>query len=120
MCSLLGGLHRGWGATSGLGCSFGTLLSGIMGGAVSGWVFEAAMFAGLTATLLTGRRLVLLPKSPTHENARPRGRAFPLGRDHAEAWIRRSAPSRARRARPDPWRRSRRRAGRTGPWRRRA
>ena len=61
LCSLLGGLHRGWGATSGLGCSVCTLLSGIMAGAVSGWVFGAAMFAGLTATLLTGRRLVLLP-----------------------------------------------------------
>ena len=54
-------------------------------------------------------------KTPGREAGR-----FHLGRDHAEAWIRRSAPSMARRGRPDPWRRSRRRAGRTGPWRRRA
>ncbi|KQP36085.1 hypothetical protein ASF49_22440 [Methylobacterium sp. Leaf104] len=58
---LLGGLLLGWGAMTGLGCSVGTLLSGIMAGAVSGWVFGAAMFAGLTATLFVGRRLRLLP-----------------------------------------------------------
>ena len=60
---LLGGLLLGWGAMTGLGCSVGTLLSGIMAGAVSGWVFGVAMFAGLTATLLVGRRLKLLPQA---------------------------------------------------------
>jgi len=58
---LLGGLLLGWGAMTGLGCSVGTLLSGIMAGAVSGWVFAAAMLFGATATLLAGRRLRLLP-----------------------------------------------------------
>ncbi|AWN44369.1 hypothetical protein DK389_05045 [Methylobacterium durans] len=58
---VIGGLLLGWGAMTGLGCSVGTLLSGIMAGAVSGWVFGLAMFGGATATLLAGRRLRLLP-----------------------------------------------------------
>ncbi|WP_245259578.1 YeeE/YedE family protein [Methylobacterium sp. 10] len=58
---LVGGILLGWGAMTGLGCSVGTLLSGIMAGAASGWLFGVAMFAGLTATLLAGRRLSLLP-----------------------------------------------------------
>lgn len=55
------GAACGWGAMTGLGCSVGTLLSGIMAGAASGWLFGATMFAGLTATLLASRRLSLLP-----------------------------------------------------------
>jgi uncharacterized membrane protein YedE/YeeE len=58
---LVGGVLLGFGAMIGLGCSVGTFLSGIMAGAVSGWVFGAAMFAGITGTLLAGRRLRLLP-----------------------------------------------------------
>ncbi|WP_407943069.1 YeeE/YedE family protein [Methylobacterium oxalidis] len=58
---LTGGVLLGWGAMTGLGCSVGTLLSGIIAGAVSGWVFGLAMFVGATATLLAGRRLRLLP-----------------------------------------------------------
>jgi uncharacterized protein len=54
---LVGGVLLGFGAMIGLGCSIGTFLSGIMAGAVSGWVFGVAMFAGVTATLLAGRRL---------------------------------------------------------------
>ena len=57
---LLGGLLLGWGAMTGLGCSVGTLLSGIMAGAVSGWVFGLAMFAGAGGTLWLGRRTGLL------------------------------------------------------------
>ncbi len=57
---LSGGLLLGWGAMTGLGCSVGTLLSGIMAGAVSGWVFGAAMFAGAAATLWLGRRAGVL------------------------------------------------------------
>ncbi|WP_232629586.1 YeeE/YedE family protein [Methylobacterium sp. Leaf118] len=53
---LTGGALLGWGAMTGLGCSVGTLLSGIMAGAVSGWVFGAAMFAGAAGTLWLGRR----------------------------------------------------------------
>jgi uncharacterized protein len=59
---LLGGLLLGWGAMTGLGCSVGTFLSGIMAGAVSGWVFGAAMFAGVTATLIVGRSVGVLPR----------------------------------------------------------
>jgi hypothetical protein len=54
---LIGGVLLGFGAMIGLGCSIGTFLSGIMAGAVSGWVFGVAMAAGVTATLLAGRRL---------------------------------------------------------------
>ncbi|MGX7709014.1 YeeE/YedE family protein [Methylobacterium sp. Gmos1] len=57
---LSGGVLLGWGSMTGLGCSIGTLLSGIMAGALSGWVFGIAMLAGLTATLRLGRRLGLL------------------------------------------------------------
>lgn len=56
---LLGGLLLGWGAMIGLGCTVGTLLSGIMAGALSGWVFGAAVFAGVAGTLAAGRRLGL-------------------------------------------------------------
>jgi uncharacterized membrane protein YedE/YeeE len=57
---VVGGILLGWGAMTGLGCSVGTLLSGIMAGAVSGWVFGFAMFAGAAATLRLGRRARLL------------------------------------------------------------
>lgn len=58
---LLGGVLLGWGAMIGLGCTVGTLMSGIMAGAVSGWVFGAAVFTAVAATLWLGRRLRLLP-----------------------------------------------------------
>ncbi|AWN55248.1 YeeE/YedE family protein [Methylobacterium sp. 17Sr1-1] len=57
---LSGGLLLGWGAMTGLGCSIGTLLSGIMAGALSGWVFGIAMLVGITVTLHCGRSLRLL------------------------------------------------------------
>jgi uncharacterized membrane protein YedE/YeeE len=57
---LTGGLLLGWGAMTGLGCSIGTLLSGIMAGALSGWVFGIAMLVGITVTLRLGRKLRLL------------------------------------------------------------
>lgn len=41
---LSGGVLLGWGAMTGLGCTIGTLLSGGMAGALSGWVFGAAVF----------------------------------------------------------------------------
>lgn len=47
---LSGGFLLGWGAMVALGCSIGTLLSGIMAGAASGWIFAIAMLAGLIAT----------------------------------------------------------------------
>ncbi|THU02481.1 YeeE/YedE family protein [Lampropedia puyangensis] len=48
---LSGGLLLGWGAMVGLGCTVGTLLSGSQAGAVSGWVFGAAMFATIGLAL---------------------------------------------------------------------
>lgn len=45
--ALLGGVLMGWGALLALGCTVGTLLSGISAFAVSGWVFGAAVFAGV-------------------------------------------------------------------------
>lgn len=53
---LTGGVLLGWGAMTGLGCTIGTLLSGIMAGALSGWVFGAAVFAGITLVLQIQRR----------------------------------------------------------------
>ena len=54
---LLGGALMGWGAMTALGCTVGVLLSGIHAGAVSGWVFLAACFAGVLTGLWL-RRLV--------------------------------------------------------------
>lgn len=59
--ALIGGVLLGFGAMIGLGCTVGTLLSGISAGAVSGWAFAAALVVGTSATLALGRRLRLLP-----------------------------------------------------------
>lgn len=45
--ALLGGILMGWGSMIALGCTVGTLLSGIMAFAPSGWVFGAAVFGGV-------------------------------------------------------------------------
>ena len=42
-----GGVLMGWGAMTALGCTVGTLLSGISAFALSGWVFAAAMLGGV-------------------------------------------------------------------------
>ncbi|RWR27268.1 YeeE/YedE family protein [Sinirhodobacter populi] len=42
----LGGVMLGWGAMVALGCTVGVILSGIMVGALSGWVFAVACLAG--------------------------------------------------------------------------
>lgn len=47
LTALLGGVLMGWGAMVALGCTVGTLLSGISAFALSGWVFGAAVFAGV-------------------------------------------------------------------------
>lgn len=52
-----GGLLMGWSGMTALGCTVGTLLSGIMAGAVSGWVFGVFCFIGLWLTWLVRRRL---------------------------------------------------------------
>lgn len=61
---LIGGTLLGWGATTALGCTIGTLLSGIMAGAVSGWVFAVAAFAGVWLGLFLLPRVapVLAPR----------------------------------------------------------
>lgn len=46
-----GGVLLGWGAMTGLGCTVGNVLSGTMAGAVSGWVFGAAVFVAVWAGL---------------------------------------------------------------------
>ncbi len=55
---LSGGVLLGWGTMTGLGCSIGTLLSGGMAGALSGWVFGASMFFAIWAGLRL-KKLVL-------------------------------------------------------------
>ncbi|MEX0386062.1 YeeE/YedE family protein [Spiribacter onubensis] len=47
---LTGGILMGWGAMTALGCTVGTLLSGIMAAAVSGWVFAFFCLLGLWLT----------------------------------------------------------------------
>lgn len=55
--SLAGGILLRWGAMTAIGCTVGNLLSGIMAGAVSGWVFAIACYAGVRLGLAAGRRL---------------------------------------------------------------
>lgn len=52
-----GGVLLGWGAMTAIGCTVGTLLSGTIAGAASGWIFLFSSFAGvfLTLKLLPGR-----------------------------------------------------------------
>lgn len=51
-----GGLLLGWGAMTGLGCTVGTLLSGTMAAALSGWVFGAFVLLGTWGGLALARR----------------------------------------------------------------
>lgn len=46
-----GGVLMGWGGMTALGCTVGTLLSGVMAGAASGWIFGAACVAGIWVAL---------------------------------------------------------------------
>lgn len=45
--AFVGGVLMGWGSMVALGCTVGTLLSGIMAGAASGWIFALFLFGGL-------------------------------------------------------------------------
>lgn len=45
--ALIGGIMLGWGAIIGLGCTIGVFLSGTQALSLSGWVFAAAVTAGL-------------------------------------------------------------------------
>lgn len=49
-----GGVLLGWGAMTTIGCTIGTLLSGTIAGAASGWIFLFASFAGVYLTLKLG------------------------------------------------------------------
>ena len=55
--ALVGGVLMGWGAMLALGCTVGTLLSGIMAGALSGWVFALFCLLGLLVGLGVRRLL---------------------------------------------------------------
>jgi uncharacterized membrane protein YedE/YeeE len=55
--ALLGGVLLGFGAMISLGCSIGTLLSGIHALSLSGWLFALAMVAGIVVGLKIRRRL---------------------------------------------------------------
>lgn len=52
--ALLGGVLMGWGGMTALGCTVGTLLSGISAFALSGWVFAAAVFVGVVVGVKIG------------------------------------------------------------------
>lgn len=56
-----GGVLMGWGGMTALGCTVGTLLSGVMAGAASGWVFGAACLAGIWAALRVARSPAAAP-----------------------------------------------------------
>ena len=45
--ALLGGILMGWGSMTALGCTVGTLLSGISAFALSGWLFGLTVFGGV-------------------------------------------------------------------------
>lgn len=49
-----GGVLLGWGAMTGLGCTVGTLMSGTMAGALSGWLFGVSMLAAVWVGLRVG------------------------------------------------------------------
>lgn len=52
-----GGVLLGWGAMTGLGCTIGTLLSGSIAGALSGWVFAVAVLAAVGLGIRARARL---------------------------------------------------------------
>ncbi len=49
--NFVGGVLMGWGGMTALGCTVGTLLSGVMAGALSGWIFGVACVAGIWIAL---------------------------------------------------------------------
>lgn len=55
--ALLGGVLLGFGSMISLGCTIGTLLSGIHAFSVSGWLFGAAMVAGVWGGIVIMKRI---------------------------------------------------------------
>lgn len=55
--AVVGGVLLGFGSMISLGCSIGTLLSGVHAFAVSGWIFAAALVAGVWSGLRLRRAL---------------------------------------------------------------
>lgn len=51
-----GGILLGWGSMTALGCTIGTLLSGIMAASVSGWIFAIFAFLGLWISLMLSEK----------------------------------------------------------------
>ncbi len=49
--ALVGGVLLGWGSFIALGCSIGTLLSGIHAGSLGAWIFAIAMVVGIRISL---------------------------------------------------------------------
>jgi hypothetical protein len=56
--ALSGGISLGWGAMVSLGCTIGTLLSGIHASSLSGWLFAVAMVGGVLFGLPVRRRFL--------------------------------------------------------------
>lgn len=56
----VGGILMGWASMTALGCTVGTLLSGIMAGALSGWIFAVFCIIGLWLTLKLRTRIAWL------------------------------------------------------------
>lgn len=50
----LGGILMGWGAMTALGCTVGTLLSGISAFALSGWLFAGTLYVGVWLGIKVG------------------------------------------------------------------
>lgn len=69
--NLVGGVLMGWGGMTALGCTVGTLLSGVMAGALSGWVFGAACFAGIWVALRVARAGEVSPAAPAAASGSP-------------------------------------------------
>jgi len=52
--TLLGGMLLGWGSLLAPGCTVGTLLSGVMAGAASGWMFGLFCLLGRLLACVCG------------------------------------------------------------------
>ena len=63
LTALLGGFLMGWGSMIALGCTVGTLLSGIMALSVSGWIFFASVLTGVWGAIKLGLHVLGQPRS---------------------------------------------------------